>query len=728
MPIRTPILDDRSYQQLRDELVRRIPVYAPEWTDHNASDPGITLIELFAYLGENLLYRFNQIPDATKLAFLNLLKIPLRPAVSATGLVAFSTKKTNSTGTLVDQKTAVLAGKIAFEVQAEVHTFPVSALGWARLSTGIPEDPELLDASRARAQALGLDVSDDQLLFYKTTPIPTDPSAPGVEAVDLSTAVDDTLWIAVVADDKDQVDAIRIGMASKIINIGVLPDQTVESKSDVTACPGASATDVTTEIHWQISTTKTSSGELLQPIFRTLNPVGDTTAGLSQCGVIRLELPSSSLDFGNPPLVVGAEGAGSFPPEIEDEKVAERVVFWLRAFRTDGGPLGRLLWVGINVSEAVQERTAAAEFLGTGTGQPDQEYSLVYSPVVAGSVELDVEEVDGFTPWTEVSSFDGSSEDDRHYIIDAEAGRVVFGNGVLGKAPQIGERIRARSYRYGGGRAGNVAAKAISSVSISGVTVSNPAAFRGGADSEPISDALARIPAEFRRHDRAVAASDFQELALQTPGADVGRAEVLPLYHPSFGSSTKAAGVVSVVVWPKEDPKHPNAPMPDRTLLRTVCRYLDERRLVTTECYVIPPSYVPIALSVGLEVKKGYGIEAVRRWVEVVLRQFLAPLPPYGPEGNGWPLGRRVYGPELYAAALQVDGVEYLTGIELATWNSDDEVWVKVDEVTLDADQVPEIAAMSVVQGDPLPAGDVVAPIVDPEKTVVPVPTLVEEC
>ena len=50
---------------LRDELVRRIPVYTPEWTDHNASDPGITLIELFSFLGENLLFRFNQIPEAT---------------------------------------------------------------------------------------------------------------------------------------------------------------------------------------------------------------------------------------------------------------------------------------------------------------------------------------------------------------------------------------------------------------------------------------------------------------------------------------------------------------------------------------------------------------------------------------------------------------------------------------------------------------------------------------
>src|SRR5688500_19635500 len=90
MPIRNPILDDRSYQQLRDELIRRIPVYAPEWTDHNASDPGIALIELFAFLGENLLYRFNQIPEATYLRYLKLLHLPLRPATPARALLVMS--------------------------------------------------------------------------------------------------------------------------------------------------------------------------------------------------------------------------------------------------------------------------------------------------------------------------------------------------------------------------------------------------------------------------------------------------------------------------------------------------------------------------------------------------------------------------------------------------------------------------------------------------------------
>src|SRR5205814_6437224 len=111
MPLPVPILDDRSYQQLRDELVRRIPAYTPEWTDHHPSDPGITLIELFAFLGENLLFRFNQIPDATKLAFLDLLHIPVRPAVPAAGMVRFETKV--ALGVLVPPGTSVTAGDLA---------------------------------------------------------------------------------------------------------------------------------------------------------------------------------------------------------------------------------------------------------------------------------------------------------------------------------------------------------------------------------------------------------------------------------------------------------------------------------------------------------------------------------------------------------------------------------------------------------------------------------------
>src|SRR6185295_3173495 len=90
MPLTVPTLDDRRYQDLLDEALARIPVHNPEWTNFNSSDPGVTLIEVFAFLTESLLYRCNQIPERNRRKFLSLLGIPLQPASQARALVTFA--------------------------------------------------------------------------------------------------------------------------------------------------------------------------------------------------------------------------------------------------------------------------------------------------------------------------------------------------------------------------------------------------------------------------------------------------------------------------------------------------------------------------------------------------------------------------------------------------------------------------------------------------------------
>ena len=83
MPIASPQLDDLTYDRVVAELTRRIPVYCPEWTDFNDSDPGITLIQLFAYLSEMVGYRLNRIPEKNQIELLKLLGIELKPAHAA---------------------------------------------------------------------------------------------------------------------------------------------------------------------------------------------------------------------------------------------------------------------------------------------------------------------------------------------------------------------------------------------------------------------------------------------------------------------------------------------------------------------------------------------------------------------------------------------------------------------------------------------------------------------
>jgi predicted phage baseplate assembly protein len=84
MPIASPQLDDLTYDRMVTELIRRIPVYSPEWTDFNDSDPGITLIQLFAYLTEMVGYRLNQVPQKSQVNLLQLLGVTLNSARPAT--------------------------------------------------------------------------------------------------------------------------------------------------------------------------------------------------------------------------------------------------------------------------------------------------------------------------------------------------------------------------------------------------------------------------------------------------------------------------------------------------------------------------------------------------------------------------------------------------------------------------------------------------------------------
>src|SRR5689334_613378 len=85
-----PKLDDRTFNDIVEEAISMIPRYAPEWTNHNASDPGITLIELAAWMTDLLIYRLNQVPDKNYVAFLNLLGIKLRAPRAAKAITRFT--------------------------------------------------------------------------------------------------------------------------------------------------------------------------------------------------------------------------------------------------------------------------------------------------------------------------------------------------------------------------------------------------------------------------------------------------------------------------------------------------------------------------------------------------------------------------------------------------------------------------------------------------------------
>jgi hypothetical protein len=520
------------------------------------------------------------------------------------------------------------------------------------------------------------------------------------------------------------------------LSIGFSPAPTFPGIDGVVPCGQESGP----ALLWQASLAKAGAAGGVD--YAPVRVAGDTTLGFTREGVVRLELPAELAVLGVPPAPPGLEGTGSYPPALDDGS-AERLWFWLRAWRGDGSRVGKVQLLTLNAVGCEQLVQAKPQLLGTGTGQPGQGFTLASAPVLFDSrhpVELQVEEPEGWTSWTRVDDFDGSDGSDRHFVVDAEAATVRFADRV----PALGERVRVSRYYTGGGAAGNVPASAIDKLAETlpgprppeplrrptdvALKLGNPLPAYGGVDRESLEEALRRLPTELRRNRRAVTRDDFASLASETPNVEVGRAECLPLFHAP--SRTSKPGCVSVVVWPARDVQHPAAPRPDAWELSQVCRWLDRFRLVTTELYVIPPTYRRIAIAVAVKVREGYGLDAVRDWLEVLLRQYLAPLPPYGPDGKGWGLGRRVLSRELEAAAMQVEGVEYIQSLRLdvATPQGGGEAWSATEIVVLSGWEVPELAAVVVVDDSTaLPApGTGLAP--PPVRPPVPVPVPKEEC
>jgi len=245
---------------------------------------------------------------------------------------------------------------------------------------------------------------------------------------------------------------------------------------------------------------------------------------------------------------------------------------------------------------------------------------------------------------------------------------------------------------------------------VSNLKLLQPSATLGGEDAESVDAAEARIPGVLRHRERAVTADDYRVLALQTPGVDVARVEVLPRFVPrtrAFG----VPGVVTVMALPGivggGVGTAPN-PRADRPLIEAVHAQLDARRPLATELYVIGCEYVPLALSVAVGLRDDAPRDSTLAAVRAALRRLLWPLAPGGFDGQGWGLGRTVADRELEVEAARVAGVATVAGVNLFVRDGD--AWRLVgrnangaQQLALAGWQLPELMQVVVAVGSAAP-------------------------
>ncbi|MGA3345111.1 MAG: baseplate J/gp47 family protein [Terracidiphilus sp.] len=726
MPLIPPVLDDRSYDDLVQEMLANIPAHTPEWTNPQPGDPGRTLLELFAWLADTILYRANLIPERQRIAFLKLLGEPMQAAAAATGILSLSLDPTSVVPVNV-ASAAKVSGAVNFETLSEIDILPVTGLAYIKAPLSAAQQAASMPLLSGLKQLYNLSTLP---AGYTTTAVFTNNLANtnGIDVVNGTT--DSNLWLALLVANPASLAPVltALGQSEQILNIGFAPALAVPGLYPVPQQYDASGTPTPVQATWMMSQPQVAG----QPITYTpLKVFGDTTQGLTQPGVVQLLVPASGV-IGAPPNSVLSDpsaGVGMKPPRIDDTSIASRLLTWVRLSVQSSLQVS---WLGVNAVQIDQRTTYNLIVIGVSDGSANQVFALPQSQIDPGTFILEVDMPGlGFVTWQQVDDLSVLQGPAQAYVLDPEAGTVTFGNQLQGMIVPAGRRVRVNTMRAGGGSAGNLPAgslTAIQAFDLSGVqvpqtiTVQQPIATAGGADPETLDSAQQRIPSLLQNQSRAVTASDYTNLAENIPGANVARVEVLPLFMPQTRTSN-VPGVVSVMVIPNKTGVLNPCPRADRPTLETVYQYLDPCRPVAAEMYIIASEYVGLGISVGVEVKTGYGLLQVSQAVETALRSYLWPLAPGGIDSTGWPLGRNVRSLELEVVVSQVPGVIEVNGLNLfQVLSSGAYQLIAADssgspELVLQSWQLPEVLAVSVIASPDGTASTVPTTLTPPPET-----------
>lgn len=608
MSLPKPDLDDRTFEQLVAEARTLIPRYSPAWTDHNESDPGITLIELFAWLSEIALYRIDRVTDQHRLKYLKLLGIRPQPAKPAKVDLTFTSSQKSVAQKPVLKKgmlvsTEIEGKRVHFQLDNDITILPATLekIVVDEFTSGI------FDRSSS---------NENGDLFF----------APFGEYVQKGCA----LYLGFKTENSNVPDALNFMCylyEKDFIEPGKHGDEEDHKFENA-------------RLKWEIWS-GSDGKKAWKPVMDILT---DGTDGFKKSGRIIFE---------------GIEGWTASSTILGQEFKSD--YFWLRCRVEDSyyeyPP--RIESLRLNTVSATHGLTHGftVNEERNSIGLPTQVFKLKETPVLERTLKLSIAEEE----WKEVEDLDGSGPSDKHFVLDNEKGVIKFGDGDRGFVPSAESAIRIIEYVSGGSVEGNLKAGCFWTADNFSGQITNHRPSSGGMDAQTIEEAIEDFLKDLRTPYTTVTAKDFEYIAINTPGLRVARAKAIPNYDPFNPKPINPEdnkGSVTVVIipyTPLEILKVP--PQPSEGFKNAVCRHLDKHRLLGTQIHVIPPDYVKVSVIATVVPMDGFRDDSlVRDNVIKKLNGFLQPIKG-GEDGKGWPIGRAVYVSELYNLIEHVEGV-----------------------------------------------------------------------
>jgi hypothetical protein len=598
--VTSPVLDylARDYDALRTRLLDRLATLLPDWTDGNPADPGVTLVELFAAVGDRLAAWQDGVAAEAYLGtarrrssvrrHARLLDYRMHEGCSARTWLAFTTAAAVTLPAAspvadppppgspvpVDPPHAVdvlAAGGVVFETCTPARLLPgrntVHLHSW-----GDPDHCLPVGATSA---------------FLARTPAAPDPQLHAGDVLVLASLGPDG---TTTTGDPTHRHAVRL------VHEPVLLTDLLSERS------------VVLEVHW-------SAEDALAVPLRVAGRAADGSARIVAVALANVVLADHGGTIAREPLD---------PPQVPVG----------RTYRP------RLLRSGPAWAEPADlaEQAAAALMV------PDPHRALA-------QLELD----DGSRTWPTRLDLLASGRLDPHVVVESEPGqptRLRFGDGVTGRHPTAGATMTA-TYRMGGGSAGNIGPDVLTRLlappggsAPDGVSVTNPLPAVGGADPQPIAEVRELAPHAFRTQLRAVTAADYAAVAMADPA--VQRAVGRPRWTGSWYTQEVVLDRVA------DDAGDP-------AVLARLAALLEVRRMAGTEAELADPVEVPLEIALGICLAAGHQRPDVAAGLARAFsagrlpdggRGFFHP--------DNFTFGQALYLSDVVAAAMGVPGVAWV--------------------------------------------------------------------
>jgi predicted phage baseplate assembly protein len=610
-----PNLFDRRFQDLVEIGRARLRPLAPDWTDHNAHDPGITLMELLAWTAEAQLYSVSRLRRDERASYAALLGLGTTGTRSARGLIWPDHLDPGSPAATFARSLVIADDAVVNVMGSDTPTFrPTHRLLWA--SGRIVK----LETRHADGRT-----TDHTAMNARTGPAFLPLGETAGRRVVLALTFE-------CRDDGGLFGATRDHAPAALWSIGVRAATPAGGPVD------GNRKDREEQRSWPSPLTATLvAGSDRLPV----KIASDLTEGLLTTGVILLDLADVAIS----------------PKQFTLELRAERGL--ARA--------PRVLRIEPNVLPVRQGRAIVRES-HEATGSPDWSFTLDAPGLRFGRGEepitLHVPQVDGSTNWRRIDDLSDRGPGDNVFVLNATTGQVTFGNGVNGRVPPTGSHVFV-SYAVSDGERGNVARNRQWKVEgFGGAFGVNLDPMTGGAAPSGWIDDRREARRRSRDEHALVSAADIAAAAASLPLLEVGRAWVV---SPQPGAP-RTGTVKLVAMRSRTGGKEPARVPETRRWLDAIRRRLIARMPLGTRLVVSVPHYAEFAIEAAVEVIQGRNPATVKADVEKALGRRLtlvADTPATAVRQPGVPVTHR----DVAAWLRATDGVRRVVRLRLLGQN-----------------------------------------------------------